>query len=58
MRNAGNLPINVGARDQMTESERANRQVVLDNQDRLRMRRYFGNEQLETAQNMWQDLKS
>jgi spermidine/putrescine-binding protein len=58
MRNAGNLPINVEARDDMTETERANRQVVLDNQDRLRMRRYFGNEKLETAQNMWQDLKS
>jgi spermidine/putrescine-binding protein len=58
MRNAGNLPINVEARDQMTDSELENRQVVLDNQDRLRMRRYFGNDELETAQNMWQDLKS
>ena len=58
MRNAGNLPINVEARDQMTDTERANRQAVLDNQDRLRMRKYFGNEQLTTAQNMWQDLKS
>jgi spermidine/putrescine-binding protein len=57
MRNAGNLPINLDARDEMTEEERDQRSVVLENQDRLRMRRYFGNDELETAQNMWQELK-
>lgn len=57
MRNAGNLPINLDARDMMTETESDHRSVVLENEDRLRMRRYFGAEQLETAQNMWQQLK-
>ena len=57
MRNAGNLPINLDARDEMSETERDHRSVVLENQDRLRMRRYFGNEELETAQDMWQELK-
>lgn len=57
MRNAGNLPINLEARDKMTETEREHRKVVLENEDRLKMRKYFGNEQLETAQNMWQSLK-
>ncbi|WP_280536257.1 extracellular solute-binding protein [Halopenitus sp. POP-27] len=57
MRNAGNLPINLDARDRMTETERDHRSVVLENEDRLRMRRYFGDEELETAQQMWQELK-
>lgn len=57
MRNAGNLPINLDARDMMEDSERENRKVVLENQDRLRMRRYFGADELETAQEMWQGLK-
>lgn len=58
MRNAGNLPINLDARDMMTEEEADIRSVVLENEDRLRMRRYFGQEELETAQSMWQDLKA
>lgn len=57
MRNAGNLPINVESRDQMTESERENRRIILENEDRFRMRRYFGDDELEMAQNMWEDLK-
>jgi hypothetical protein len=57
MRNAGNLPINLDAREDMTDAERDHRSVVLENEDRLRMRRYFGDEELETAQQMWQELK-
>lgn len=57
MRNAGNLPINLEARDDMTETEREHREIVLENEDRLRMRRYFGDEELETAQSMWQSIK-
>lgn len=58
MRNAGNLPINLEAREMMSESEREVRSTVIENQDRLKMRRYFGNEKLSQAQEMWQNLKS
>lgn len=58
MRNAGNLPINLKARDKMTEDEREVRKIIFEYEDRLKMRRYFGNEKLQTAQNTWSNLKS